>query len=549
MLAVMCLTLMLPGAARAAEKDFTSYPYFNETQQQRDARMGWWREAKFGMFIHWGLYAIPASGEWYMRNHKTPLAEYAKYAQEFNPTKFDADAWMGLAHDAGMKYLVITSKHHDGFAMFDSQASAYNIVAATPFKRDPLKELAAACPRHGVRFGVYYSGIADWGHPGGGAGGAGHWDKPAQDGDLDAYIDQVAAPQVRELMSNYGPVAELWFDTDGASGMTPARANRIFEQVKRQPGIIINPRLGRGDFGTAERHIPAQPPPGDWECCDTSNTSWGYTAGAARPLQYLLRRLIDVVSKGGNYLLNVGPSREGLIAADVTERLRQIGAWIQTNGEAIYGTTTSPFAYLPWGRCTQKGNNLYLHVFDWPASGTLQLPLTNKVVKAFLLADRDKSLTCENREGKVLIHLPATAPDPVASVIALQLEGEPARTWSLARNKPTTTSAGYGRLAVDDNPGSAWEFENAPAGWLEVDLQAPATFGVVRIGATGNKIKQYAVKYKEGDQWRLLFEGTNLPGDEFVKTFPPVTAQHVRFEVSGLTEKLRLNSFEIFPPE
>ncbi|MEI8037822.1 MAG: alpha-L-fucosidase [Verrucomicrobiota bacterium] len=543
-----CSLLAATGVTAAAESPYPSYPYANEATAQKDARMAWWREAKFGMFIHWGLYAVPADGEWHMRNKKQSLADYAKFASQFNPTKFNADEWMALAHDTGMKYLVITSRHHDGFAMFDSKASDYNIVAATPFKRDPLKELAAACPRHDVRFGLYYSHFADWGHPGGGAG-CEHWDKAAQDGDFNAYVDKVAVPQLRELMTNYGPVAELWFDTDGAPN-TPAASNKLFEELKRQPGIIINPRAGRGDFGTAERHIAPQPPAGDWESCDIIvNGSWGYVKQPARPLPEIFSPMLNAWSKGGNVLLNVGPSAEGVIPADVAERLQQIGTWMRVNGEAIYGSTRSPFAYLPWGRCTRKGDMLYLHVQHWPANGTLQLPLANKVTKAFLLADRTKPLACATQDGKLLIHLPAAAPDPLASVVAVQLEGEPVPTYSLARNMPTTTSAGDGRLAVDDSPSSMWEFEHAPSGWLEVDLQKPTTFGVVRIGAMGNKIKHYAVKYQDGDQWRVLFEGENLPADEFVKTFPAVTAQHVRVEFSGLTEKLRLNSFELFPAD
>ena len=234
------------------------------------------------MFIHWGLYAIPADGEWHMRAHHESVAEYAKRAAEFNPVNFNADEWMQVAQDAGMKYLVITSKHHDGFAMFDSKASDYNIVQKTPFKRDPLKELSAACPKHGIRFGVYYSGMADWGHPGGGAGEP-HWDKAAQDGDPDTYINTVAVPQVRELMSNYGTLGEVWFDNDGSPGMTPERANRIFDQVKLQPGIIINPRLGRGDFSVEEQHISPLPPDGDWEACLTTNGNWGYTHALPGP--------------------------------------------------------------------------------------------------------------------------------------------------------------------------------------------------------------------------------------------------------------------------
>ena len=204
--------------------------------------MAWFRQAKFGMFIHWGMYSIPAQGEWYMRSAKIPLPNTAKYAAQFNPAKFNADQWAALAHDAGMKYMVLTAKHHDGFAMFKSDASAYNIVDATPFKRDVVKELADACPKHGIRFGTYYSFLSDWGHKGGGAGGP-HWDPAAQDGDLHTYIHEIALPQVKELLTHYGPLAVMWFDSDGAQGMTPAESAEVVQLLQAQPQIIVNPRL------------------------------------------------------------------------------------------------------------------------------------------------------------------------------------------------------------------------------------------------------------------------------------------------------------------
>ncbi len=534
-------------AANGEDPRYPSYPYAKETPAQKDARMAWWREAKFGMFIHWGVYAVPAKGEWYMRNAKLTHAQYAEYAKQFNPTKFNADEWMSLAHEAGMKYLVITSKHHDGFAMFDSKASDYNIVAATPFKRDPLKELAAACPRHQIRFGVYYSHFADWGHPGGGAS-CEHWDKPSQDGDFESYVNNVAVPQVRELMSNYGPIAELWFDTDGTENRAE-QSNKIFEELKRQPGIIVNPRAGTGDFGTAERHLYAQQPnPGDWEYCDIIvNGSWGYIKDAAMPIKTIFTPMIKAWSQGGNVLLNVGPSPEGTIPADVADRLKQLGEWMRANGEAIHGSTYGPFAYLPWGRCTRKDDMLYLHVLNWPTDGTLRVPLSNKVDSAFLLADRQRQLGLESKDGCLLIQVPATAPDPLCSVIALKVVGEPERTWSLARNKPTSCSDGNGAYAVDDDPGSMWEIENLPTCWLEVNLQKPTTFSTVRIGVLGDNVKKYAVKYQVGNEWLPLFDGEKLKADDFVKTFPAVTTQRVRLEVLELTGKLRLNSFELFP--
>ena len=222
--------------------------------------MAWWRDAKFGMFVHWGLYAIPADGEWHMRKSHTPLAEYQKFATQFNPTQFNADEWGALARDAGMRYLVLTTKHHDGFALFHSQASNYNIFDATPFKRDPLQELSATLPKYGIKLGAYYSILADWGHPGGEAGEA-KWD-PAQDGSFDDYLDKVAIPQVKELLTHYGPISVLWFDNDGSPKASPEQVARIAEAVKLQPDVIVTPRLMGfpGDFrngGGAYPHAAA----------------------------------------------------------------------------------------------------------------------------------------------------------------------------------------------------------------------------------------------------------------------------------------------------
>ena len=280
LVAVVCL---LSGAAiRAADGPTNA----EETKQQRDARMQWWRQARFGMFIHWGIYSVPAGtyqgkpiggiGEWIMHNAKIPVAEYAKYAHEFNPVKFDADQWVSIAKEAGQKYIVITSKHHDGFAMFHSRASPYNINDATPFKRDPLKELADACRKQGIKLGFYYSQAQDWHHPGGAAVG-GHWDK-AQDGSMDDYIEKIAMPEVRELLTNYGPLGVLWWDTP--ENMTKERAAKLHELLALQPQIISNNRLGggfRGDTETPEQSIPNTGfKDRDWETCMTMNDTWGF---------------------------------------------------------------------------------------------------------------------------------------------------------------------------------------------------------------------------------------------------------------------------------
>jgi len=438
-----------------------------ETKEQRDARMAWWRDAKFGLFIHWGVYSVPAGewkgkpiwggGEWIMNCGEIPVADYQELPKKFNPAKFNADDWVKAARDAGMKYMVITSKHHDGFAMFKSAASPFNIVDATPFQRDPLAELAAACRKYGLKLGFYYSQAQDWNHPGGSAikvnkRANAHWDS-AQDGDMDKYIDEIAVPQVKEILSNYGEFpAVLWWDT--ATGMNKERAEKFYKVVKElKPGIIMNNRLGggfKGDTETPEQHIPPQGYPGrDWETCMTMNGTWGYKKDDNnwKSTDTLIRNLCDIASKGGNYLLNVGPTSEGLIPQPSLDHLAEVGRWMKVNGEAIYGTGATPFgaeagkfsasekdkngkpkyiASWDW-RCTTKPGKIYIMIFNWPASGKFELPgLQSKVTGVYLLASR-QDLKFSQTDAGATLNLPATAPDKLASVICVEIADGTAR--------------------------------------------------------------------------------------------------------------------------
>jgi len=416
----------------------TLFFHFTGCKHEKPAdKMDWWKEAKFGMFIHWGLYSVPAGefkgqeiggiGEWIMNNGKIPVDEYAQYATHFNPTNFNADEWVKMAKDAGMKYIVITSKHHDGFAMFDSKVSNYDIMDATPFKRDIIKEMADACKKQGMAFGLYYSQAQDWHVPGGAAIG-GHWD-PAQNGDMDKYLDEVAVQQVTEILNNYGDIKVLWWDTP--QDMTPERAAKFMPELAKHPNLIYNNRLGGGidgDLETPEQFIPATGIPGkNWESCMTMNDTWGFKKNDQnwKSAEILIRNLVEIASKGGNYLLNVGPTPDGLIPQPSIDRLKEIGTWLKTNSEAIYGTTASPFKKLDWGRCTIKKqgskNKLYLHIFDYPTDEILIVPgFASKINKAYPLNNRKKNLQFESIDNNLRIDISGIEKDRFATVIVLE---------------------------------------------------------------------------------------------------------------------------------
>ncbi len=406
-----------------------------ETSRKDAARMGWWVNARFGMFIHWGIYAIPAKGEWYMNTGHVPRAQYEKYADQFDPTDFNADAWVKAARDAGMKYLVITSKHHDGFCMFNTKATDYNVVKATPWHKDPLKALSEACRKYGVRFCVYYS-IMDWHSPYQGASQPStvrptynptHF-KP---GDKAKYIAYMKT-QLKELVTQYHP-GLIWFDGGWMEGWTSKDGKDIYNYLRKlDPKLIVNNREGgAGDYETPEQQIPPNGIPGhDWETCMTINDDWGFDATDFnfKSSQTLIRNLIDIASKGGNYLLNVGPTAKGVIPQAEVGRLDTMGTWLKANGEAIYGSTASPFTtQLPWGRCTQKPGKLFLEVFDWPKDGRLVLNgVYNLPARAFVLSDKKRTPLKVGKEGDALVvTVPEEMPDNICTVVELAFRGKP----------------------------------------------------------------------------------------------------------------------------
>jgi alpha-L-fucosidase len=547
-LILICLAASILSVSLAQESNNSSI------SNQNDLKMQWWKDAKFGMFIHWGIYSVPSGkwddkttyGEWIMHSAKIPRAEYAALAGKFNPTMFNADDWVKLAKDAGQKYIVITSKHHDGFAMFGSKASDYNIVDATPFKRDILKELAESCRKHNIKLGFYYSQAQDWYHPGGAVSGNVEWDE-SHKGDMNKYVEEIAIPQVKEILSNYGDVAVLWWDTP--TNMTKEMATKLAELTKPYPNLITNNRLGAGmggDLETPEQFVPATGFPGrNWEVCMTMNGHWGYNAYDDRwkSTEDLLRKLIDIVSKGGNFLLNVGPNQYGIIPEVCQQNLREIGEWLNLNGEAVYGTQASPFPFLSWGRATMKGQKLYLHVFNWPEDKRLTVPFSNKIKKAYLLADAETVLKVQQGTDNSILQLPSYAPDKIASVIAVEFEGNPVVLpvpSDKANVKASSTVEGsHPAMLTDGDPKNVWRAASGEkSATLEIELKESAVIqclSIVEPWHPWDGIKQNVeLYYQDENDWKLVLK-TQTEGTGLTHTFIPVTSK--KFKVSIQNDK------------
>jgi len=505
------------------------YPASGRDSKQ-EARLDWWREAKFGMFIHWGLYSeaggvwkgrqVDDLGEQIQRFAKIPKAEYEELAPRFNPVAFDPDAWVALAKSAGMRYIVITTKHHDGFCMFNSKLSDFTITKATPFKRDPIKLLSEACARVGIGFGVYFSNI-DWHFPG----------AVPQDFNHLSVFDTISEAhnrynlgQIEELLTGYGPLVEVFFD------MGKPKLEQSIEWAtlvhKLQPNCLVNGRVmnNQGDFLTMpDNKVPEVAIPQAWEAPSTlyhwsekeipgwnnaKMDTWGYKSGIIRPdlkvqVAKQIRKMVSVISRGGNFVLNVGPNGKGEIIPYEQDVLKTMGAWVEAHQEALFGTAHDPFKKLEWGHCTVKGKTLYFFVVNWPKERLLRIPgLKSEIKSAELLTEKGSPLAYSKAGDDLIVTLPANAPDDVCPVVAVELGSELAIVNPLVKpdkqGQITLTrkdAIAYGHYdgmqytSLNPNVRYGWDFSTSRAGDYSVKVSAVGVTGILRINVGDQNVE------------------------------------------------------------
>jgi alpha-L-fucosidase len=543
------------------------------------AALARWQDMRFGMFIHWGPVSIKGTEIGWSRGAQVPADEYDNLYKQFNPTLFNADEWVKTAKDAGMKYIVLTTKHHDGFCLWDAKQTDYNIMNS-PFKRDVVKELSAACKKEGIAFGAYYS-ICDWRHPDYPLGSPGGKTKKPNPDMARHY--QLVKDQTRELIERYGPLITIWFDGEWEQPWTREYGNGLYQFLRGlQPDLVINNRVSKGRHGmegtTADAHLNA----GDydtpeqtvgafhmdraWETCMTICQQWAWKPNdQMKSLQQCLQTLISTNGGNGNLLFNVGPMPDGRIEPRQVERLKEMGEWLKRNGEGIYGTRGGPFKPGPWGASTRKGNRIFVHIFKWDGD-TCSLPaIPAKVTAAGILGGG--AVDCKQTDDGITLTVPQANRDPIATAIGLQLDrpamelapANPTRGASLTSGAKATASNVYQKnqqfgadKAVDGDDNTRWATDaGTRSAWLEVDLGKPATFGRTLIDECddyGKRIRKFELQYKDGEEWKTFLEGTEV-GKGYSKEFAPVTARFVRLNIPDATDGPTIREFQLFAPK
>lgn len=539
-------------------------------------RAQWLKDSRFGLFVHWGLYSELGGqwkdttyfgiSEWIMKRAEIPVAEYRKIPERFDPVDFDAGDWVQLAKDAGMKHMKITAKHHDGFAMFKSATSPFNIVDTSPFGRDPMKELSEACAEEGIRLGFYYSQSFDWNEKDG-IGNFHDWERGAPDRDFNRYLANKVFPQIRELLTQYGPISTVWFDTPGP--MTPEQSKALVDLVHElQPEGIVNSRIGNGvgDYETlGDQDIPRLPRPGVWETCDTTNDTWGYAYYDRnfKSAREIAERLVRVVSRGGSYLLNVGPDGNGKIPDDIQNILREVGKWVHTHEEAIHGADSTPFGPLAWGEVTARDKTLFLHVFQWPEDGRLILPgLESTVSQARLTSGQ--WLNFATQEEGVVITVPKAKPDELIPVVIVELKDAPSASrdqYVLGGFKQTleTATAELSGAELKEvkwmEKFGDWKHVDSVVGWETTDASATWTFKVVEPVSFYLDVEYTAGVEEDNSEWELRINDETRPfpiidtGERDTRAMGPELPRYRNYRIGIIDLQPGTHTLSISPSE
>ncbi|MBL7222954.1 MAG: alpha-L-fucosidase [Candidatus Brocadiae bacterium] len=547
-LLALCAADARAGAKETAKDFLTARP---EDVQQ-------WRQWRFGLFVHWGPVSLKGTEIGWSRGGERrgrkgrgpiPVEVYDNLYKRFDPVKFDAKQWIAIAQAAGMKYLVFTTKHHDGFSMFDSKLTDYKITNS-PFKRDVVKELADACHEAHFGLGFYYS-PPDWHHP------------DYRTANHARYI-QYLHGQFGELCARYGKVDIIWFDGLGGKAKD-WDSGRLFQMIRQlQPHAIINNRAGLpADFDTPEQRVGRFQADRAWETCMTICRQWAWKPNdRMKPLEQCLQTLVKVVGGDGNFLFNVGPMPDGSIEPRQVERLKEMGAWLRQYGESIYATRGGPFRPGPWGAATCRGNTVYVHLLASTGEAVALPPLPRKIVSTSVLTGGTAKVT--QTDESITIAVPKAHRQPIDTIVVLQLDG-PAfgikvsaiRSGSLAAGKKAAASNIYRKMrtyapeqALDDDPDTRWATDaGTHQAWLEVDLGKPTAIAraVIREAYAG-RVRKFELQAKEGEAWRTIARGATL-GERRVVEFPPVTARTVRLNILEATEGPTIGEFQLFPPK